>query len=89
MTHTARPASRVQQGTPHVAPEIRDDVLRGIALVCVHQPQTTTDNGVYDGDTGPTHISGVHHLQTHAYSERGPHVFCQLEEREQAGQQIK
>lgn len=79
MTHGAGPAYRVQQGTPHVAPEIRDGVFGGVALVGVHEPQAATNNRVYDGHAGPTHVFGVHHLHAHPYSEGGPHVLGQLE----------
>ncbi len=78
MTHFAGPAYRVQEGTPHVAPEIRDSVLRGVTLVRIHQLNAAADNRVYDGHAGPTHVFGVHHLHTHTYSERGPHALCQL-----------
>lgn len=78
VTNFAGPAYWVQEGTPHVAPKVRDNVFGGIALVCVHQPQTATNNRFNDGHTGPTHVFGVHHLHTHAYSERGPHALCQL-----------
>lgn len=81
MTHFAGPAQRMQEGAPHVAPEVRDDVLGGVALVRVHQPQTAANNGVYDGHAGPAHMFGVHHLHTHSHSEGGPHALRQLGER--------
>lgn len=65
MTHFAGPAYWVQEGAPHVAPEIRDGVVRGVALVFVHQTQTAADDGVYGGQAGPTHVFGVHHLHAH------------------------
>lgn len=85
MTHFTGPAYRVQEGTPHVAPEIWDGVLRGVALVGIHQPHTATNNRVYDGNAGPTHVFGVHHLHTHTYSKRGPHALCQLGRRQKEG----
>lgn len=78
MTNFAGPAYRVDEGTPHVAPKVRDGVFRGIALVCVHQPQTATDDRLDDGNAGATHVFGVHHLHPHAYSERGLHSLCKL-----------
>lgn len=81
MTNFARPANRVDEGTPHVAPKVRDGVLRGIALVRVHQPQTAADNRVDDGDAGATDVFRVHHLQAHACSERGLHSLCKLRTR--------
>ena len=79
MTHFAGPAYRVQEGTPHVAPEVKGGVFGGFALVRVHQPQTAADDLVYGGHTGATNVFGVHHLHIHTYSERGLHAFCQLE----------
>lgn len=89
MTHSFGPADRVQEGTPHVAPEIRDCVFRGVALVFIHQPQTATNNRVYDGHTSPTHVFGVHHLHTHTYSEKGLHALCQLGRRQKEGDRGK
>lgn len=78
MTHSSGPAYRVQEGTPRVTPEIGDDVLRGVALVGVHQPQATADVGVHDGHACPAHMFGIHHLYTHADPERVLHAFCKL-----------
>lgn len=78
MTHFAGPAYRVQEGTPHVAPKVRDGVLGGVALVCIHQPHTAANNRVYAGHAGPTHVFGVHHLHTYTRFERGLHALCQL-----------
>ena len=66
MTHFAGPAYGVQEGTPHVAPEISNDIVGGVTLVRVHQPQTATDDGVDGGHAGSAHVFGVHHLHTHA-----------------------
>lgn len=78
MTHFVGPANRVHEGTRHVAPEIRDDILRRVALVYVHQTQTAADDGVYEGHAGPAHVFGVHHLHAHADSERVFHALRQL-----------
>ncbi len=92
MTHSAGPAYRVQEWTPHVTPEVRNNIFRGVALVCVHQPQTATNDGVYNGHTGAAHMFGIHHLHPHANSEGSPHALCQLgedsrtEERVEKGQ---
>lgn len=72
------PADLVQEGAPHVAPKVRHRVFGCITLVLIHQPQAPTDNRFNDGHAGPTHILGVDNLHTHACSERGLHVLCQL-----------
>lgn len=78
MTDSGRPAYRMHQGTPHVAPKIGDGVVRGVALVCVDQLQTTTDDRRNVGYPGPTHMLGVHNLNARANFDRGLHALGQL-----------
>lgn len=78
MTHSERPACRMHQGTPRVTPKIGDGVVRGIALVCIHQLQTTTNYCRNAGYSGPTHMLGVHNLNARAHFDRGLHAFSQL-----------
>lgn len=78
MTHFAGPADPVHEGARHVAPEIRDDIRGGVALVLVNQPQTAACDGVYDSHAGSAHVFVVHHLHAHADSERVLHALHQL-----------
>lgn len=78
MAHFAGPAYWVQEGTPHVAPEISDGIRRGVALVGVHQPQAPANDGIYDGYAGPADVLGVHHFHAHPHFETGLLAFCQL-----------
>lgn len=82
MTHTAGPAYRVQERTILVAPEIRNHILRGVTLVCIHQPQAATNNGVYDGPASAAHMFWVDHFHPHADFERALHALRQLGRRE-------
>lgn len=78
VTNSERPAYRMHQGTPRVTPKIGDGVVRGIALVRVHQLQTTTNYCHNVGYPGPTHVLGVHNLNARADFDRGLHAFSQL-----------
>lgn len=78
MTHSERPACRMHQGTPRVTPKIGDGVVRGIALVCIHQLQATTNYCHNAGYSGSTHMLGVHNLNARAHFDRGLHAFGQL-----------
>lgn len=78
MPNSERPAYWMHQGTPHVTPKIGGYVVRGIALVCVHQLQTTTNYQHDAGYSGPTHVLGVHNLNACADFDRGLHAFGQL-----------
>lgn len=62
VANPGRPAYWMHQGTPCVTPKITDGVVRGIALVRVYQLQTTTNDCRNAGDSGPTHMLGVHNL---------------------------
>lgn len=68
----------MHQGTPNVTPEICGSVVRAVALVCVHQLQTTTSYRHDAGHPGPTHVLGVHDLHAHADFDRRLHAFGQL-----------
>lgn len=61
-----------------MTPKIGDGVVRGIALVCVHQLQTTANYCRNAGYSGPTHMLGVHNLNARADFDRGLHAFGQL-----------
>lgn len=78
MTNPGRPTYRMHRGTPRVRPKIGDGVVRGIALVCVHQLQTTTNYCRNAGYSRPTHMLGVHNLNARADFDRELHAFGQL-----------
>lgn len=80
MADSEGPAYGMQQGTPHVTPKIGHGVVGGIALVCVHQLQTTTDDCRNAAYSGLTHMLGVHDLHARAHFDRGLHAFGQLGE---------
>lgn len=73
MANSSRPTHRMDEGTPHVTPE----VITAIAVL-IKKPQPATDHRIHHSHTCPRNTVLIYYLQSHALAKWVLHVLSHL-----------